>query len=251
MVTFVRSERGGCTMFRSLWRRVPAGVRRPLSKWLFQPVRRIRVKLLTGSSRGRRKLFSDYASNNHWRDPESVSGPGSNLAQTGVLRSELPGLLRRHHIASLLDVPCGDGHWFQHVDLQLSNYVGIDIVPELVRHRQESAQPGQQFICADVVSDPLPRADAILCRDLLVHFSARQAQEALRNMRASGATFLLATHFPGRDNRDIATGDWRPINLEAAPYGFPAPLDTIAETDTEAPYSDKTLSLWRFDDLPL
>ncbi len=203
------------------------------------------------TSGGRRKLFASYASTNHWRDPESVSGPGSNLEQTGVLRAELPELLRRHGITTLLDVPCGDGYWFQHVAHELETYIGVDIVPELVKRRNENAGPGERFLCADVVSDALPSADAVLCRDLLVHLSARQVMAALRNMRASGARLLLTTHFPERLNHDIATGNWRPINLEAAPYGFPAPIDRIVETDTEVPYSDKTLSVWRFADLPL
>ena len=226
-------------------------VRRPISRWLVGPVRRSRVAVLTLTSSGRRKLFTRYASDNHWRDPKSVSGPGSNLEQTGVLRAELPGLLLRHGVTSLLDVPCGDGYWFQHVDHELDSYIGVDIVPELVKLRNEKAVSGERFLCLDVVSDALPAADAVMCRDLLVHLSERQVMAALRNMRASGARLLLATHFPGRVNRDIATGDWRPINLEAAPYGFPAPIDQIAETDTETPYSDKTLSVWRFADLPL
>jgi SAM-dependent methyltransferase len=206
--------------------------------------------LLAGSSRGRRFIFTRYARTNHWRGAHSVSGPGSSLGQTAVLRAELPGLFRRHGIRSLVDVPCGDGHWFGQVDHGLDHYVGVDIVAELVRDRADGAPGSEEFLCRDILSDPLPTADAIMCRDLLVHLSERQIFVALRNMKSSGSRLLLTTHFPTRQNRDIATGGWRPLNLEASPFGFPPPIDAIVE-GIPAPFEDKTLAVWRFEDLEL
>src|SRR5215212_9991686 len=63
-------------------------------------------------------VFDQIVAENYWRDPESLSGAGSNLRQTETLRRELPGLLSKLSIRSLLDAPCGDFHWMQHVDLR-------------------------------------------------------------------------------------------------------------------------------------
>jgi hypothetical protein len=39
---------------------------------------------------------------------ESVSGPGSSLAETEAIRTAIPGIMTTFGIASLLDLPCGD-----------------------------------------------------------------------------------------------------------------------------------------------
>lgn len=56
-------------------------------------------------------------------------------------------------------------------------------------------------------------------------------------------------------NRDITTGDWRPINLQLAPYHFPQPVDRLNEGSAEVDedlgaFPDKSLGLWRLADLP-
>src|SRR4051812_19402296 len=62
-------------------------------------------------------IFSGIYRNNSWGDPESVSGRGSTLARTEVMRKTLPILLANVRAKSLLDAPCGDFNWMQHVDL--------------------------------------------------------------------------------------------------------------------------------------
>jgi hypothetical protein len=64
---------------------------------------------------------------------------------------------------------------------------------------------------------------------------------------------LLTTTFTStRANHDIVTGDWRPIMLQQAPYGFPEPVALINEgcTEFDGRYPDKSLGLWRLADLP-
>ena len=64
---------------------------------------------------------------------------------------------------------------------------------------------------------------------------------------------LLTTTFAGpRENVDITDGDWRPLNLEKAPFHLPPPLATINEECTEegGAYADKSIGVWRIDDLP-
>jgi hypothetical protein len=92
----------------------------------------------------------------------------------------------------------------------------------------------------------------ILCRDCLVHFAFDDAFRALRNIATSGARYLVTTHFDGdRQNRDIVTGEWRPLNLERRPFSFPPPLRLIKENCTEQGglYADKSLGVWRIAQL--
>src|SRR5947209_16890359 len=81
-------------------------------------------------------VFTHIYANNVWEDSESVSGAGSNLAQTRVLRERLPSLLEELHVRNMLDIPCGDYHWLSRTSLGVANYLGADIVAPLVEANQ-------------------------------------------------------------------------------------------------------------------
>jgi SAM-dependent methyltransferase len=184
---------------------------------------------------------------------ESVSGTGSTLVQTKVIVDELPRLFERLAVRSVLDVPCGDFFWMRAVDLKGIDYFGGDIVAPVIDDNQRRyAKPGIRFARLDVLRDELPRADLVLCRDCVVHFSVADAFRALSAICRSGSAYLLTTTFPAhKSNPDIVTGQWRPLNLTLPPFGFPDPLVVITEVNTEARgiYSDKALGLWRVEDI--
>ena len=199
------------------------------------------------------QIFRKIYRENTATGDESVSGPGSCLAQTTELRRALPLLLQGVEARSLLDAPCGDFNWMKHVELGIEQYIGVDIVNELVsKNRRNFSDCGRQFIKADIIQDDLPNADVIMCRDCLVHLSFREIQLALQNFKRSGATYVLTTTFPKLPaNEDIVTGQWRPLNLQLAPFNFPVPIRVILEGCTEAGgrYADKSLALWRLGDV--
>jgi hypothetical protein len=187
---------------------------------------------------------------NLWGAPESASGLGSELDATAVLRVELPRLFRKLGVASLLDAPCGDAGWINQADLGV-RYVGIDIVPDLIARLQGRAASGEitgEYHLADITVDPLPRCDAILCRDCLVHLSFANIGRAVTNFRASGATWLIVTTFPEwQGNADCEDGDWRALNFERAPFNWEAPVELLNENCLEAGggWRDKSLGVWR------
>jgi SAM-dependent methyltransferase len=206
------------------------------------------------AARRRSRVFDEIFRTNFWGGTTSVSGPGSELDQTAVIRDAIPPLLARHGIRSILDAPCGDFNWMQHVALPGIRYTGVDIVPALIARDQATyGSPERRFAVCDLVEGNLPKADLIFCRDCLVHLSYDETRRALDNFRRSGATWLLTTTFTQpRANHDIVTGDWRPIMLQQPPYGFPEPVELVNEGCTEfgGSYPDKSLGLWRLADLP-
>ncbi|MGH6892296.1 MAG: class I SAM-dependent methyltransferase [Dongiaceae bacterium] len=181
---------------------------------------------------------------------------GSELEATAGIRARLPGLLKELGVRSLLDAPCGDHRWMASLKLDLDCYVGMDIVPQIIEALEKRYRRAahRSFLLADLTRDPLPRCDLILSRDCLVHFSFSTLERALRNLKASHATWLLATTFPELErNEDIEDADWRPLNFERAPFHWPAPQELINERCTEAggAYADKSLALWRLSELPV
>src|SRR2546426_12003393 len=138
-------------------------------------------------------IFTTIYRNNEWRDAESVSGPGSSLTRTCVIRDELPGLLRTFGARSLLDAPCGDFNWMRHVNLEGVRYIGGDVVPDLIeQNRLKHGNQHRTFILLDITKDVLPRTDAILCRDCFIHFSFAHILAAIANFKRSDFEFLLA-----------------------------------------------------------
>jgi len=201
-----------------------------------------------------KRVFTDIHQRNAWGSAESASGVGSSMERTAAFRDELIVLLKELNIEVLLDAPCGDFNWMQRVASSVRQYIGVDVVEELVTCNQKRyASERIQFVCADLTTDPLPNGKLILCRDCLVHFAFDDVWRALANFRRSGSRYLLTTTFESRDkNFEIATGDWRPLNLRIAPFCFPPPLQVIDEKclHTGGIYSDKRLALWEVSAVP-
>ncbi len=193
------------------------------------------------------EIFIEIYEKGYWRTAETVSGNGSDLGETETLRRELPGLLQKFGIKTLLDLPCGDFNWMRHTDLSGIQYIGADIVPEMIAaNNQKFSAPNINFRKLDLITDPLPLVDCILVRDCLVHLSLDQIEQAIKNLKRSGSQFLLTTSFPEvAKNDDIQTGYWRTLNLEIEPFGFPEPLAVLFENCTEEGGTDKSLMLWR------
>ena len=194
------------------------------------------------------EIFTETYHKRYWKSKESVSGMGSELAETAALRTALPALLHDFGIQSLLDLPCGDFNWMQQVDLQGIQYIGADLVESLVaQNQQQYAHEGRSFLCLDLLTDDLPAVDCILVRDCLVHFSLAHIEQALANIKRSKIKYLLSTSFASIDvNEAIQTGYWRPVNLQKAPFCFPEPLASLPDSGpkTTKTFPDKRLCLW-------
>jgi hypothetical protein len=199
--------------------------------------------------------FERILQTNLWGAATSASGLGSETAATEAVREALPGLLQRLGARSLLDAPCGDAGWILDCVRDL-DYTGIDIVPSLIGVNSLRAKHGEvthRFLVADITRDALPRSDLILCRDCLVHLSFDNIHRAIARFRESGSRWLLTTTFPEWEvNTDCEDGDWRALNMERAPFGWPAPAELINERCDEGDggWRDKSLGLWPIAELP-
>jgi SAM-dependent methyltransferase len=198
-------------------------------------------------------IFAEIHQFNEWGSNESVSGAGSALEQTQVIINKLPELFDDFGIKSMLDIPCGDFNWMKNVDLKGVNYIGADIVEEIIKENKSNSHRGNiSFQKLNLAADELPKVDLIFCRDCLVHFSFGDIRNALQNICRSDSSYLLTTTFTARPgNHDIMTGQWRPINLELEPFSLPKPTLIIDEKCTEGDgrYADKSLGLWRIAEI--
>ena len=199
------------------------------------------------------KIFTEIFERNAWHGKASVSGTGSDSDQTINLQRVLPTIFEKLDIKTILDIPCGDYFWMKDVSLRDIDYLGADIVPSLIQSNSEKYSNGSvRFKTLDLIKDKLPKVDLVFCRDCLVHLSFEHIATALKNISSSNSDFLLTTTFPDvNKNRDIATGQWRTINLQQAPFSLPAPLELILEdcTEGDGEFAGKSLGLWKISDI--
>jgi SAM-dependent methyltransferase len=197
------------------------------------------------------RIFTEYFQRNQWGDEESLSGSGSNRMETRAIQRDLPTLVRKYGIHSILDIPCGDFNWMKEIDLREIHYIGADIVGSLVDANNSKYGAGNRmFTRRSILKDSLPEADLVFVRDCLVHFSFADVFRALKNLCASGSRYLLTTTFTCvHRNRNIPTGAWRPLNLQREPFSFPEPIAILYEDHPVVEYKDKSLALWRISDI--
>ena len=190
------------------------------------------------------EIFSDIYNENVWENDESVSGDGSTLEYTANLREKLPELFRQFEIKSILDAPCGDYNWFRHVTRGGVDYVGGDIVSELIDRNNEKFQDEHtRFIKLDIINEQLPPSDLWFCRDVLFHFSYADICETLENFVRSEVKYLFTTtHTKCTANMDILTGQFRLLNLRLAPFDLPEPIFSI--DDWIDGFPERQMCLW-------
>ena len=202
-----------------------------------------------------KNIFTEIYKMNYWKGNESISGTGSEFSQIRTIIEELNPLIKKFNIKTVLDLPCGDFNWMKHIDLSNINYLGIDIVDEIVKNNKiRYSKNNINFKRKDLITDSISRFDLIINRDCLVHFSFFDIYKSLQNIKNSQSRFLLTTTFPNRNfNADISTGQWRPLNLQISPFNFPKPKLIINENCTEEnnAYVDKSLALYLIDEIGL
>jgi len=205
-----------------------------------------------------KNLFEFYFKTNVFNDPESRSGTGSNLEQTKILREAFPAIIRKYHIISLLDVPCGDFFWMKEIQYKLAEilevYIGGDIVNDIIEINNQAYSKSKFSFCyMDILKSQLPKVDLIFCRDCFVHFSYEDILRGLVNIKKSKSTFLLTTTFPGRKNKDIITGGWRPLDLQKFPFYLCEPIELFFEgcSQDNGRYMDKSIAIWKVKEVGL
>lgn len=198
--------------------------------------------------------FTEIYETGHWKSGESLSGSGSDLEQVKALTNSLLFFFNAEKIRTVVDCPCGDMNWQMPLVGAVSHYVGCDIVPELISENIVrlivNADPKPKnlgFRVVDIIEDDLSPGDFLMVRDCLVHLPQASVITALLNIVDNDAhEWIGMTTFPGRTNVDIELGQWRPIDLCAAPYSLPFPTYLFVErcTEQEGSYSDKCLGIW-------
>lgn len=239
------------------------------------------------------RAFSKVYAKKLWGDAGHGAGPGSTPQATRTLSALLTHVVLTLNVSSMLDVPCGamawqtemidsinrlravdglDGHPAVRTHLK---YIGVDIVPSVIKQDKDQ-HPHLRFIHADVTDErsfganiaSIGAFDLVLMRAFFYHISNHRILAALRNIKRTRSTWLLATTHSVHSNSPNATwlaggrhgldaGGYRPVNLQLPPFNLPPPrwefIDSGGEnTDENGPSQGKqqVLGLWKLGEVP-
>ena len=226
------------------------------NEFLYRKIRRFfehyRILKSKYFSRSNKVIWSNIYLKNTLEN-KGYTNSGSNLTQTETLRKEIPNIIKKYKIKSILDIPCGDFYWMKEINLKGINYIGADIVPDMIKKNTEEFTTNNiNFKTLDLTSDGLPYSDLIFCRDCLVHLSYENIFKVLKNIKKTKSKYLMTTNYLSIDvNRNIPQGSWRSINLCKPPFNFNSPIEHILEkTSQEKEVADKAMSIWEVKSIP-
>ena len=197
-----------------------------------------------------KEIFTHKYIHNTWGNSESKSGPGSTVNANSNLLELLEEFINQNSCKSLTDCGCGDFNWMKLFNFNsLEKYTGLDIVDEMIQ--ENSTKYSNDKICfkvCDLINDSIPKSDIIMCKDVLFHLSYADALAALENIKKSGSTYLISTTFLDYQNSDIVTGEWRPINLESAPFNLQGRVELWENIENRNDiYLNKSIGIWRIN----
>ena len=215
------------------------------------------LRLIILKSSNAKEKFTLIYKYKYWSDPfsnRSVSGYGSDDVATKNVIPNLESFFKENKISTILDIPCGDFKWMQNIDLNGINYIGADIVEDLIKKNQSQYFSGSiSFKHMDIINDTLPQVDLVLVRDCFIHLSNDNVRTAIINIIDSDSKFIATTTFIDEKitNNDITTGDFRFINLLNEPFNLPQPFKLLNDSfvNKEKIYSFKRIGIWEVSKL--
>ena len=111
----------------------------------------------------------------------------------------------------IVDLGCGDFEIGKHFVEYACEYIGVDVVPELIEYLNKTKAKGSlRFLCLDMAVDQLPDGDIAFLRQVLQHLSNEQILKILPKLRKYKIVFITE-HYPKQNpwikyNKNMVTG---------------------------------------------
>jgi hypothetical protein len=180
----------------------------------------------------RKKVFESIYKNNIWSHSSStpLSGIGSTLKSTQSFRDYLDMFCEEKNIQTIVDLGCGDLTWIPTTNFfKTKRYIGVDIVASLIESHKIT-YPKQSFFVIDIVTDPLPKGDVAILRDVLFHLNMKDIQIIIDKLKGQ-YSYLFVTSCLNSVNNHAIQHTFHPINLEIEPFNLKGYIDKIHEIE--------------------
>lgn len=179
-------------------------------------------------ARTNEEAFNNIYINKGWgtnEKGEGHSGSGSTLANTKVYRAFLQDFLKTNNIKSVVDIGCGDWEFSKKINWAGINYTGYDVVQSVIRkNRKRFGSPSIKFVHADAVFLNIPKADLLICKDVLQHLPNADIQVMIGQLHKFKHCLITNDVHPihlTSHNHDINRGGYHFVDLANEPFKLP------------------------------
>jgi hypothetical protein len=178
----------------------------------------------TSSSDTPEKIFTRIYETKGWGS--SIHGSGSSKDATMQYRVFLQKFLKSRNIHSVVDIGCGDWCFSHLIDWSGISYSGYDVVKNIIlQNEAKYSKSNIKFVHADCLSIDLPQAELLICKEFCQHLPNAEIKKFLSKIRMF-TYCLFIDDVDGKtltsENRDIAMGGWRCIDLTKPPFNLQA-----------------------------
>lgn len=169
------------------------------------------------------ETFTNVYKNCIWgvnENGEGFSGDGSRVENAIPYMLFLQNFLKTHQIKSVVDVGCGDWTFSRYLEWNDAKYIGIDVVKSVIeKNTRQFASDQISFIHASGTTYDLPKADLLICKDVLQHLSNDEIFAFIHQIgKFKHCLITNDIDLNGPNNQDISTGGWRKIDLFSSPF---------------------------------
>ena len=176
-----------------------------------------------------KEVFSKIYKENLWH---GGSGTGSKIENVKEYVEVLQKYIDKPEVKTVLDLGCGDWQFSKFLDLSSVSYLGVDVVESVIESNSTSYSASNiKFISRDITTYEVPKADLIICKDVLQHLSNKDVVIILVKIITSSKFSLITNDFKpeNTENKDINNGDYRCLDLTLSPFY----LDVVTILESE------------------
>lgn len=149
------------------------------------------------------------------------SGPGSDPKNAEPYLNLLSQYLNASDIHSIFDLGCGDWRLMSTLTVPADKiYTGFDLVPNVIENNIKLYQKNNiMFHVINGTEDLKDKhADLLVVKDVIQHWPNEQITYFLNNILPNFKYALITNDFNQNNNSNINPGQFRCIDLEAAPF---------------------------------
>ena len=175
------------------------------------------------------EVFSKIYKEDLWH---GGSGAGSKIENVKEYVEILQKYIDKPEIKTVLDLGCGDWEFSKFLDLSSVSYLGVDVVESVIESNSTSYSSSNiKFISRDITTYEIPKADLIICKDVLQHLCNKDVVNILVKIITSSKFSLITNDFKpeNTENKDIDNGDYRCLDLTLSPFY----LDVVTILESE------------------
>jgi 2-polyprenyl-3-methyl-5-hydroxy-6-metoxy-1,4-benzoquinol methylase len=175
------------------------------------------------------EVFSKIYKEDLWH---GGSGAGSKLENVKEYVEILQKYIDKPEVKTVLDLGCGDWQFSKFLDLSSVSYLGVDVVESVIESNSTSYSASNiKFISRDITTYEVPKADLIICKDVLQHLCNKDVVNILVKIITSSKFSLITNDFnpDNTENKDIDNGNYRCLDLTLSPFY----LDVVTVLESE------------------